>query len=39
MIPNTDEFWNITGPPADIEYADDPIGVDIIIPSLLSCHT
>ena len=27
------------GPPADIEYAVDPVGVATIIPSLLSCQT
>src|SRR5579872_2291791 len=32
------EFWYIAGPPADMEYADEPIGVDTIRPSLLSCH-
>ena len=39
IISNTAESWNKTGPPADIEYAEEPIGVDTIIPSLLSCHT
>ena len=39
IIPNTFAAWKITGPPADIEYAEEPIGVEIITPSLLSCQT
>ena len=39
IISKTAESWNNTGPPADIEYAEEPMGVDTIIPSLLSCQT
>ena len=39
MTPKTDDSWNMTGPPADIKYADDPIGVETMTPSLLSCQT
>ncbi len=38
-ITKTCDFCNTIGPPADIEYAVDPVGVDTITPSLLSCHT
>ncbi len=31
-------FECINGPPADIAYAVEPVGVDIIKPSATSCH-
>src|SRR5215472_16576559 len=36
---NTDDFCKTMGPPADMEYAVEPVRVDTITPSLLSCHT
>src|SRR3712207_8641404 len=35
---NTGDFCSTMGPPADIEYAVEPVGVEIITPSLLSCQ-
>src|SRR5512133_84813 len=33
------DLCNTMGPPADIEYAVEPVGVATITPSLLSCQT